>query len=223
MKITISLGLAASLVLAGQAFADNDDNERFVVRDVWVQKVRLADEADKDGDGKISREEYLDAPGHSFDELDENGDGYLDRDERKNSGFSMRSEFEWDEKTHERLMSELDEELAEVDERLAEAMKHLEGLSFGWHGDFEFDGFDFHLEDGHDRFFSFGGLGRDLLESLDDDEDGQVTRDEFVNRRARLFDRLDENEDGILDEDELADLGLGGAFAFERFHSEDED
>ena len=223
-KFVISLGLSASILFAGTAFSSEKDDDRLVIRDVFVQKVRIADEADKDGDGKISREEFLANPGHDFDELDEDGDGYLDRDERKNSAFSMRSEFNWDAEAHTRLMAELDEDLAEVDERIAEAMERMGDATFGWHGDFDFDGFDFNFSDGdHHRFFSSGWLGDELMESLDDNQDGQVTRDEFVTRREQLFDRLDKNEDGILDEDELADLGLDGAFAFGRFHSEDED
>ena len=225
-KFVISLGLSASILFAGAAFSAEKDDDRIVLRDVFVQKVKIADEADKDGDGKISREEFLANPGHDFDELDKDGDGFLDRGERKNSGFSMRSEFHWDSEAHARLMEELDEELSMLDERIAEAMERLEDTNFDWHGEFEFDGLDFHFKDfgdDHDRFFSFGWLGRELMEGLDDNQDGQVTRDEFVGQREQLFDRLDENKDGVLDEDELSDLGLDGAFAFGRFHSEDED
>lgn len=222
-KIAFSIGLAGAVLLTAQTFANTDDDKLLIVHDV---RIRLADEADTNNDGKISRKEYLAAPAHDFNTLDENNDGFLDRKERRNSGFSMRSEYHWDEEAHAKLMERLDEKLAGIDEKIAEAMERLEESRLNWHGEFDSDGFDFRFTDFHDdegHFFGFGWLGKELMKSLDEDDNGQISREEFVDQRHKLFDRLDENEDGILDEDELATLGLNGAFAFEKFHSEDED
>jgi len=41
----------------------------------WFQKL------DKDGDGKISREEFQEAMGKKFDRMDEDGDGVVTREE----------------------------------------------------------------------------------------------------------------------------------------------
>jgi Ca2+-binding EF-hand superfamily protein len=44
-----------------------------------------------------------------------------------------------------------------------------------------------------------GGMG-DMLDEADTDQDGNVSRAEFIDARAQQFSRLDRNDDGIIDE-----------------------
>lgn len=38
---------------------------------------------------------------------------------------------------------------------------------------------------------------------MDDDGDGKITKEEFVNHKEKMFSKLDENSDGVLDENEM--------------------
>jgi hypothetical protein len=52
-----------------------------------------------------------------------------------------------------------------------------------------------------------GRLGRDALAGLDADNDGRVTRSEFMNAPTPVFDRLDADADGVVTGAEI-DAGL---------------
>ncbi|WP_416797721.1 EF-hand domain-containing protein [Ciceribacter azotifigens] len=45
-----------------------------------------------------------------------------------------------------------------------------------------------------------------ILQRLDANNDGAVSRDEIVTGRAKLFARIDVNGDGVIDEDEMESL-----------------
>ncbi|MEQ8405678.1 MAG: hypothetical protein RKE49_11315 [Oceanicaulis sp.] len=48
-----------------------------------------------------------------------------------------------------------------------------------------------------------GRLGRGAIARLDENQDGRVTRTEFVNAPSPAFDRLDANEDGVVTGEEI--------------------
>lgn len=110
----------------------------------------------------------------------------------------------------------MEEKMEGVQERIEEAMKHLEDMDFGDFGD--------------SRVFTFRSAPRfeinrgnwALHEDLDANDDGEVSEEEFLSARGKLFDRLDKNGDGVLDEDEMDSFGWHGNFAFE-WHNDEED
>ena len=234
-KFTIILGLSALIAAPGAVLAHDDgDSKRVVKRDIFVQKVRILDEADTDGDGQVSRQEYLADPGRDFDELDKNGDGFIDREERGGSALIIRRSVDWDnaivapmirlEGTFDgRFFEELDEQLADLDARIEKALKRAERSRQRMEREFDLRDFELRIPSFDHGSFAFRWRNDGLMEHWDKNEDGQITREEFSEKRDRLFDRLDDNEDGVLDEDELDDFGLDGFFAFEELHSEEEE
>lgn len=121
--------LTAALPEIGPAAVGQDLRRRFA-------------EADRNGDGKLSREEAPGLLGQSFDRIDANADGSIDEPEVRQFLNSMQS--------------------------------------------------------------ATGGLRR-LIEQADRDGDGKVSREEAPERIRAGFDRLDANGDGVLDEQEIRD------------------
>lgn len=87
--------------------------------------------------------------------------------------------------------------------------------------EFDFDGDEIFVKRGPG--FAFFGPHMRWTDSLDADEDGQVTREEFSEHHEDMFRRLDKNEDGVLDEDELESMSMRGNFALRWHKSEDGD
>ncbi|HTJ98749.1 MAG TPA: EF-hand domain-containing protein [Bordetella sp.] len=110
--------------------------------------AQLLQEADANGDGKITKAELTQARDRLFTRLDRNGDGYLTQDDFQRRLLSRRA---------------------------------------GAGGD------------SGDRYAGMAAV-------LDKDGDGRISRTEFVNGPAKLFDRADTNHDGTVDAKELAAL-----------------
>lgn len=51
-----------------------------------------------------------------------------------------------------------------------------------------------------------GGRFKELIDYLDENDDGRVARSEFVEGPNPMFDRADRNADGVIDPDEMAEL-----------------
>lgn len=115
----------------------------------------------------------------------------------------------------------------EFSERLAEKMerveKHIERTVR------RIEDIEIHIPDGDELEFAFRAAPRFelrrhhrmMIPRMDENEDGVISREEFVTEREELFKRLDKNEDGVLDEEEL-DRGPFRGFAF-HWADEDED
>jgi Ca2+-binding EF-hand superfamily protein len=69
----IAVLTAMMMALGGYAFAGSSQFEQTV--------QAKFDQVDKDNDGKISYDEYLDVCEASFEGMDTNGDGYITREE----------------------------------------------------------------------------------------------------------------------------------------------
>jgi Ca2+-binding EF-hand superfamily protein len=109
--------------------------------------------ADSNNDGKITRQEYIDARAAQFSRMDRNGDGVVDdADARERADQSA------------------------MGKRMAGAMR-----------------------------------GR-----IDSNNDGKISKDEFVNAPRMLFDRFDADKNGELDAKELAAARSAGERLRER-------
>ncbi|MEE8295911.1 MAG: hypothetical protein V3R64_09385, partial [Sphingomonadales bacterium] len=111
----------------------------------------------------------------------------------------------------------MEEKMEGVQERIEEAMERLEEMDFGDFGDHHV--FTFRSS----PRFEINRGNWSVHEDLDANEDGEISEEEFLNARSKLFDRLDENGDGVLDEDEMDDLGFHGNFVFDWNDDEDDD
>jgi Ca2+-binding EF-hand superfamily protein len=49
---------------------------------------------------------------------------------------------------------------------------------------------------------------RNLLKMMDADQNGVVSKDEFMNFMSRTFDRLDVNKSGALEPNEMQNMGI---------------
>lgn len=127
-------------------------------------------------------------------------------------GHDFHGEFDSEE-----FALRMEERMEGVHERIKEAMKHLKDMDFGDIRDRRVFTFrsspSFELKRGN----------WSLHEDLDANDDGEISEEEFLSARSKLFDRLDKNEDGVLDEDELDDLGFHGNFVFDWNDDEDDE
>jgi len=152
--------LACGIALAAQSSgppARPDDSKRVAG---W-----LAHHGDKNGDGAVSRDEFLAQAAARFAEMDANKDGKISADEAKAAIRSHRGKFT------------------------------------GEHGGRHRRG-----EYGEGAMPPPGGPGgpASILERLDVNKDGKISRAEFNAPNDRRFDLLDTNKDGVIDQSELA-------------------
>ena len=113
----------------------------------------------------------------------------------------------------ERHLGELDEHLARAMERVHENEIFIES--------FDLDGNDFILNPASRFVFAWPHLND--MKNLDENEDGEITLEEFSKSREKMFERLDKNGDGVLSGEELEGMHLKGDFAFEWVTREEED
>ena len=55
-----------------------------------------------------------------------------------------------------------------------------------------------------------GNRGVAMIERLDTDGDGKISKDELPERMQQMFDRFDANNDGMIDQEEIDAIGRGG-------------
>ncbi len=171
---------------------------------------RMMTHGDKDGDGKISREEYPAEARIKFEDADANKDGFLDL-------FELTAGIE-------KQMGRGDQEgRGEEGERLKRMFKEMDPDGDGrvtreeWKGpEAFFDRLDAdkdgvitkdEVRAAGERMGKEGGrMGQALFKRADMDGDGRISRTEWT-LRPELFDRLDANGDGFIDPQEITAQG----------------
>jgi Ca2+-binding EF-hand superfamily protein len=252
-KYLTVLGFSTALILSAQAFAHPNHDDDGINIDFYKVGSFSDVDTNGDGKISENEYLSYEQDGRKYDKdwrqqhwaemmekFDENGDNQLEVREIENYAEQRVAEvmekfhghhgkwlgeFDFDFDDHEFTLK-LDEHLGEVDKRVAEAMERFHEKG-GFMGNFEFelDGlgelheFAFAAPHGF-MFHSPEGLG---LKDLDSDENGAISREEFIRGRQELFDRLDENGDGVLDEDELKNFSWIGNFAFSWHNSEEDE
>lgn len=92
MKKTVStlLGVASLCLAAGgvQAMSHGDEGDK--------HQKKMWNKLDTDGDGAISRQEYMDAMGKHFERADTDSDGKISKEEWQARKDAMRSEMHKD-------------------------------------------------------------------------------------------------------------------------------
>jgi len=129
--------------------------------------------ADANGDNSITRAEVEALQAEMFDWMDRNGDGFLDEADESPMRARMRA-------IHAETRAERAEARAE---RTSDDDGQREGR--GWR----------HRRGGPD-----GGRGP---MGADADEDGRISREEFLAREDRMFARFDADENGVVTPEEL--------------------
>lgn len=160
---------------------------------------RVLETHDKDGDGKLSKEEYPASARIDFAGADRNGDGFVDGSEIA-AAFPRegRGPGEGD------AMRRFKEQDANGDGRVDRAE---------WKGPPQlFDRLDADkdgaITKGEVRGAAGGGFGAAAFRRQDADGDGRIARGEW-KLRPELFDQLDANKDGFLEMQELVAKGPG--------------
>jgi collagen type III alpha len=131
---------------------------------------------DKNGDGKLSKDEVPELLRNRFDEMDGNSDGFLDKEELAKNGERLR------------------ERMREQGGRPPGFPGRPDGAAAGAPGR---PGSDANLGANRERVAN-------MLREHDKDADGRISAKEFGEDRADQFKRIDANGDGYVTPDELA-------------------
>lgn len=152
--------------------------------------------ADKNHDGKLTKDEAPAPIQQHFDELDTNKDGSLDKQElqaarakhggRGGPGMVARLDKNGDGKVSK-------------DEAPARMQQHFEQVDANKDGYVE----QSELQAAHARRGQQGGPGQGRMAHLDADKDGKVSQAEFSATVQQWFSRLDANADGAVTRDEV--------------------
>lgn len=193
MKTSLGLLVLTSLAFAAPASAKNGE-EREERRIIMKHFDGGVEKFDTNKDGKVSKKEYSKGSkarsADRFKELDADGDGYLSDDER--APRTMRH------MRGPRVMIDIEGMNADLDAALAQIDEAMAGV-------------EIEIERGmrqNERVFVAGQGGP--MRSMDENEDGSVSREEFDKAHNRRFTELDANNDGVISGDEMASHHSGG-------------
>jgi len=163
--------------------------------------------ADTNGDGMISRAEFMAQAEARFARMDKNGDGVISADElgRRGGRGLMAADTDQDGKiSRAEYLAQSEARFAKLDangdgqisgDEMRAAMERMHEAMGGRHGP------------GH--MMPPGGSGGPrhhgggMLERLDTNHDGKISRDEMRAPVDRHFDKLDTNHDGFVDQAEM--------------------
>ena len=130
----------------------------------------MLSQADKDGDGAISRDEFRNSRAEHFARMDRNSDGYLDEADRRTDAKAAQADAETNADRPARGMGG-----KRMHKRMHKGMSH-----------------------------------KAMLERLDADGDGRLSKDEFVDGAMPMFDKADADGNGVLDAGELEAMKKAG-------------
>jgi len=151
---------------------------------------------DKDGDGKVSKDEYR-GPDEMFVKLDADGDGALSADEARQMGRIM-NELTWEKVDRQAMFKAIDADgdgVVTQDEFMAASLAEIVSKA-----------------QQQARKSLYGGAARsgrekgkrgDPISRLDKDGDGKLSKDELPEKMQGKFDRLDKDGDGFVTADEM--------------------
>jgi len=215
----LSLTVAAILVLPQMLLAEDGRKRSFDPQEIF-QKIK---QADKDQDGKLSKEEVSEHMRPHFDKVDTDKSGYLEKPEIRRAVHGMmvfmrlkQADKDNDEKLSkeeapQRMKTHFDkidkngdglldyEELKPVIERI---VKHAGDRGPGkghehkgrhGHGDKDKE---HHGHKGHGEMFK-------RLKAADKDNDGRWSKEEAPDRMKEHFEKIDANSDGLIDKEEI--------------------
>ena len=181
--------------------------------------------ADTNGDGTISRAEYVAQSEARFARMDKNGDGFITADEMggkggRGGGRLMAADTDHDGKiSRAEFMAQSAERFAGLDangdgqisgdemKAVMGRMREGSGMMGGRHGPGEANGAMMPPPppgaEGGPMGGHHGHHGAGMMERLDTNHDGRISRDEMRASVDRRFDKLDTNHDGFVDQAEM--------------------
>lgn len=204
----IAVGLASVLAVgAGVTAYASGDFERY-------GKGRhfefMLEQADKDGDGGLSRSEIDAFRAETFQSFDSDGDGALTPGEMR-TGMMGRM-FDRIDDDGDGMLSR--EEFANMTPRRGGGMgwgMHQGYHGHGYHYNDDDDDDEYERRGEHHRGYGMMGGARGMMGGMmgrgfgwmDRDEDGRLSSDEAASMVDRMFERHDDNDDGIIQRDEM--------------------
>lgn len=238
------LGLSTALIFSASALAHDENYDQDTIQ---FKRVGDFGDVDANSDGKVSEQEYLAfeeedvsergmkwRQGHwveMIEKFDANDDNQIEVEEindyieirlavvmDKLEGLHGKFDFKFGDDSEfglrlERHLGELDAHIARALDRVHETEIFIES--------FDLDDHDFILNPGSRFVFAWPHLND--MKNLDENDDGEITLEEFSKSHKKMFDRLDKNGDGVLSGEELEGVHLKGDFAFEWVTREEED
>ncbi|MEO9131960.1 MAG: hypothetical protein ABI240_12200, partial [Sphingomonas sp.] len=182
--------------------------------------------ADTNGDGNISRAEFMAQAEARFARMDKNGDGFITADEmggragRGPGGGMMAADADHDGKiSRAEFMAQTAQRFTKLDangdgqisgdemKAMMERMREGGGMMGGRHApDGQAAGAMMPPPPGAEGGAMrghHGHRGPGKLERLDTNHDGKISRDEMCADADRHFDKLDTNHDGFIDQAEM--------------------
>lgn len=238
------LGLSTALIFSASALAHDEDYDENTIQ---FKRVGDFGDVDANSDGKVSEQEYLAfeeedlsergmkwRQGHwveMIEKFDANDDNQIEIEEvndyietrlavvvDKLEGLHGKFDFQFGDDSEFGLS--LERHLGELDAHIARALDRVHETEI-FVKSFDLDGNDFILNPGSRFVFAWPHLND--MKNLDENDDGEITLEEFSKSREKMFERLDKNGDGVLSGEELEGVHLKGDFAFEWVTREEED